>query len=217
LNHIEQDSLPEDTGYSMLSHESENQILRHGSGAIRHWFAIRVRSNFERVTVLHLRERGYEEFAPSHQTDRLWSDRRKRVDEFLFPGYVFCRFDVAQRLPVLTVPGVVGLVGFGKVPSPIPDVEIESIRSMVDSGFLVTPWPFMRRGQPVIIERGPLAGVEGILEQVKGKFRLVVSICLLQRSVSTEVDRNWVRPIRSLTSTEITAPAVSPDARSERG
>jgi transcriptional antiterminator NusG len=164
-------------------------------GETQPWFAVRVRSNHERVSAIHLRERGYEEFAPSYQTERRWSDRRKRIEQFLFPGYVFCRFDVEHRLPVLTAPGVVGLVGFGKIPCPVPDHEIEYVRSLIKSGLLVTPWPFLQVGQQVVIEHGPLTGVEGILQQVKGKFRLVVSINMLQRSVSTEIDRDWVRPI----------------------
>jgi transcription antitermination factor NusG len=159
------------------------------------WFALRVRSNYERVAQLHLRERGYEEFAPSYRQERTWSDRRKIVDQFLFPGYVFCRVDPSARLPVLTIPGVVSLVGCGKIPTPVPDQEIEHVRTMIQSGLLVTPWPFFHVGQGVLIERGPLAGVEGILQEVKGRFRLVVSIPLLQRSVSTEIDRDWVRPL----------------------
>src|SRR5215472_18217658 len=93
------------------------------------WYAVRVRSNYESLTVMHLRERGFEQLAPSYQTERQWSDRKKRVEQFLFPGYVFCRLAVENRLPVLTAPGVVGLVGFGKIPAPIPDQEIENIRS----------------------------------------------------------------------------------------
>lgn len=182
------------------------------------WFAIRVRSNCERLTALHLRERGYEEFAPSYQTQRQWSDRKKRLEQFLFPGYVFCRCDVEHRLPVLSAPGVVGLVGFGKIPSPIPDHEIQRIRSIVEAGLLVTPWPFLQFGQRVVIERGPLEGVEGILQHVKGKFRLVVSICLLQRSISTEVDRDWVRPIQELTSKIVSnQPAVRVAGRASQG
>jgi transcriptional antiterminator NusG len=161
------------------------------------WFAVRVRSNYERVSTLHLEERGYEEFAPSYKVERQWSDRKKEVEQFLFPGYVFCRLNPQQRLPVLTVPGVVGLVGCGKIPTPIPDQEIDRIRRMVQSGLLVTPWPFLELGQTVLIERGPLAGVEGILEEVKGKCRLVVSISLLRRSVGAEVDRHWVRPVKA--------------------
>lgn len=177
------------------------------------WFAVRVRSNCERITAIHLRDRGYEEFAPCYQTDRQWSDRKKSIDKFLFPGYVFSRFDVEHRLPVITAPGVVGLVSFGKIPCPIPDQEIENIRSMIQSGLPVTPWPFLELGQRVVIERGPLAGVEGILEQVKGRFRLVVAISLLQRSVSTEIDRDCVRPIRKLTSREIVGQQISAGIR----
>lgn len=160
------------------------------------WFALRVRSNQERTAALHLRSRGYEEFSPSYKVENEWSDRRKTVDQLLFPGYVFCRLDPQDRLPVLTVPGVVGLVGFGRGPSPIPDYELERVRTMVQSGLLVTPWPYLEAGQTVVLERGPLTGVEGIIEKVKGGLRLVVSISLLQRSVSTEVDRTWVRPVK---------------------
>jgi len=159
------------------------------------WFAVRVRSNHERLTAAHLRERGYEEFSPSWKIQRRWSDRTKEMDQFLFPGYVFCRLNPSHRLPVLTAPGVVDLVGFGKNPAPIPDHEIENVRQMVQSGLLVMPWPYLDLGHRVLIERGPLAGVEGILVEVKRKYRLVVSVQLLQRSVSAEVDRDWIRPL----------------------
>jgi transcription antitermination factor NusG len=163
----------------------------------RSWFAVRVRSNFERIALSHLRERGFEEFTPSYQAERHWSDRKKKIDQFLFPGYVFCRFNPQNRLPVLTTPGVVDLVGCGKVPVPIPEEEIERVRKMVQSGLLVSPWPYLELGQTVLIERGPLTGMEGILEEVKGKCRLVVSINLLKRSISAEVERSCVRPLSS--------------------
>jgi len=148
--------------------------------------------------VTHLRERGYEEFAPSHKAERHWSDRKKEIDQFLFPGYVFCRFNPHNRLPVLTAPGVVDVVGWGKIPAPIPDEEIERVRRMVQSGLLVSPWPYLELGQAVLIEHGPLAGMEGILAEVKGRCRLVVSINLLKRSISAEVERSCVRPVKSV-------------------
>jgi transcriptional antiterminator NusG len=163
-----------------------------------HWFAVRVRSNQERTAIAHLHERGYEQFAPSYKSERRWSDRKKEIELYLFPGYIFCRFDPGDRLAVLTAPGVVDLVGFGRTPEPVPDQEIERVRRMVESGLLVTPYPFLNVGQTVLIERGPLTGLEGILAEVKGQRRLVVSINLLQRSVSAEVDRHWVRPVRAL-------------------
>lgn len=161
------------------------------------WFAVRVRSNRERIVGLHLKERGYEEYSPTYSVEQQWSDRKKIIDRFLFPGYVFCRLDPSLRLPVLTVPGVVGLVGVGKTPMPIPTHEMERVRSLVQSGLLVTPWPYLKLGDLVLIERGPLAGLEGILQRVKGKYRIVVSINLLQRSVSAEIDRVWIRPLKS--------------------
>jgi len=160
------------------------------------WFALRVRSNYEKVASLHARERGYEEFSPSYTAERQWSDRKRTTERALFPGYVFCRLDPNNRLPILTIPGVVGLVGFGSRPTPIPDLEIEYVRTLVGSGLLVSPWPFLGPGQTVLIERGPLKGVEGVLQSVKGRLRLVVSINVLQRSVATEIDRSWVRPLK---------------------
>lgn len=180
----------------MIAQARSSEVETNFSPGMDPWFAVRVRSNHERIAAVHLEERGYQEFAPSILVERRWSDRKKEVEQFLFPGYVFCRFDPQQRLPILTAPGVVGVVGFGKIPTPIPEHEIERIRRMVQSGLLVTPWPFLELGQTVVIERGPLAGVEGILEEVKGKCRLIVSINLLQRSVAAEVDRHSVRPVR---------------------
>src|ERR1700722_15053729 len=164
------------------------------------WFALRLRSNYERTTVAHLRERGDQEFAPSYQVEKRWSDRTKQIEQFLFPGYIFCRFNPNDRLSILTAPGVVDVVGFGKLPERIPDAEIERVRRMVDSGLPVTPYPYVQVGQAVLIERGPLTGVEGILLEVKGKTRLVVSVELLRRSVSAEVDRNAIRPIQTLST-----------------
>lgn len=159
------------------------------------WFAVRVRSNREPSVSLHLRERGFEQFSPSYHVESQWTDRKKLTEKFLFPGYVFCRLNPHDRLPVLIVPGVVGLVGFGQIPAPIPDIEMERVRLMVRSGLPVAPWPYLQQGDRVLIERGPLAGLEGLLLRTKGKYRLVVSLNLLQRSVSAEVERGWIRPI----------------------
>ena len=176
---------------------SQIHLSEPGTATAFPWFALRVRSNYERVASVHLRDRGVEEFSPVYRTERQWSDRKKQIDLPLFPGYVFCRLNPDDRLPVLTIPGTVGLVGFGKGPSAIPDHEIEAVRRVTGSGLLVAPWPFLEVGQSVVIERGPLTGVEGILQEIKKTFRLVVSISMLQRSVSAEVDRTWIRPVSS--------------------
>jgi transcription antitermination factor NusG len=166
------------------------------------WFALRVKSNRERVTAMHLRSRGIEEFSPIFTAESQWSDRKKLIDRSVFPGYVFCRLNPEDKLPALTIPGVVTLVGFGNGPSAIPEHEIEAVRRAICSGVLVAPWPFLETGQRVLIEKGPLAGVEGILEEIRKSYRLIVSITLLQRSVAAEIDRSWIRPIGPARRTE---------------
>ncbi|MEO5925002.1 MAG: UpxY family transcription antiterminator [Bryobacteraceae bacterium] len=175
-------------------HISNGSAASTGSNALP-WYALRVRSNYERVAAAHLRHRGIEEFAPTFKAERQWSDRKKQVDQFLFTGYVFCRLDPNHRQLVATIPGAVGLVGFGNGPALIPAEEIEAVQRITGSGLLVAPWPFLRVGQRVVIERGPLTGVEGILQEIRKTFRLVVSVGLLQRSVSAELDRSWIRPL----------------------
>jgi transcription antitermination factor NusG len=143
-----------------------------------------------------LRGKGYEDFLPLYPSRRRWSDRIKELELPLFPGYLFCRFDVSDRLmPILTTPGVIGIVGAGKTPIPVGDEEIESIRAILRSGLAAQPCSFLGIGSRVYVERGPLAGVEGIVTSTDKVYRLVVSVDLLQRSVAVEIDRDWARPI----------------------
>lgn len=160
------------------------------------WYAIHVRSNFENATSDNLQGKGYNVFLPLYSERRRWSDRVKEASLPLFPGYLFCRFNVRDRLlPILTTPGVVAIVGPGKIPTPIDDREIAAIRSIVSSGFTVQPWPFLGVGSDVYIESGPLTGVEGVIASTDKGYRLIVSVNLLGRSVAVEVDRESVRPI----------------------
>jgi len=159
------------------------------------WFALRVKPRYERTTALALRGKGLEEFLPQHRVRRRWSDRVKEIEEPFFPGYVFCRFNPENRLPVLTTVGVVSVVGIGKIPAPVEDHEISALQSVVTSGFRTQTWPFLRVGQTVRIEAGPLTGIEGMLVAVKNSSRLVVSVTLLQRSVAVEIDHLWAYPI----------------------
>jgi transcription antitermination factor NusG len=159
------------------------------------WFALRIKSNFEKTSSQILQQKGYEAFLPTYRIRNRWSDRMKTIDRPLFPGYLFCRFDQQERLPILVTPGVVGVVGLGKTPIPVDQQEIEAIQALIRSGVPATPWPFVTVGQRLIIERGPLSGVEGILQEIKSSYRLIVSVNLLQRSVAAEVDASWIRPI----------------------
>jgi transcription antitermination factor NusG len=158
------------------------------------WFALRVRSNFEKPAAVALRGRGYEEFLPLYRAVRVWPTRIREVEVPLFPGYVFCRFNAADRLPILTTPGVVHIVGVGKTPAPIDNDELAAVRRILDSRLLAEPWPFVNVGERVLVAHGSLNGLEGIIVSLKKNCRLVVSVTLLQRSVAVEIDRSWIRP-----------------------
>jgi len=168
------------------------------AGDSRLWYAIRIQSKLEGLASATLRGKGYEEFLPLYRSRRRWSDRVKQLDLPLFPGYLFCRFDVHDRLlPILTTPGVISIIGAGKTPIAVSDQEIASVQAILRSGLPARPWPCLTVGSKVLLERGPLAGIEGIVLNVDKAFRLVVSVPLLQRSVAVEIERDWVRPIQN--------------------
>jgi len=162
------------------------------------WYALQVRPRFEKVIASTLLTKGYEGFLPLYRHRSRWSDRMKEVELPLFPGYLFCRFDINKRLPILVTPGVMHVVGIGKTPQPVEEDEIASLQSIVFSGLQAEPRSYLNIGERVRIEIGPLAGVEGVLVALKGANRLVVSVSLLQRSVSVEIDESWVVPIDPL-------------------
>ena len=179
------------------------------------WYAVRVRSNFETEVSLMLRGHGYEEFLPTCK--KKTRDESKSFDSPLFPGYLFCRLDITKRLPVLKMPGVVSFIGLGKVPVPVSTEEIDSVRAMARSKLAMSPWPYLEVGQKVLIGQGPLAGIEAILLENKGVYRVVVSIDLLRRSVIAEINASWITPVTSRpsvrhTSTLSRAYLYSPDA-----
>ena len=120
----------------------------------------------------------------------------QEVELPLLPGYVFCRFDPMNRMPILTTPGIVQIVGAGKSPQPVDDGEIESLIRAVEAGVYLQLWPFLQTGNKVMIEEGPLRSLEGILVSTKGVDQLILSVSLLQRSVAVTVDRRWVKPIQ---------------------
>lgn len=157
-----------------------------------HWYALRVKSRYEKAVGRFLESFGYVFFVPTYKARRLWSDRIKQLDAPLFPGYVFCRFDIHNRLPILMIPGVQHIVGGTAVPTPVDVAEICALQAAVESGAAREPWPFLQVGDRLRIEHGSFAGVEGILLQTKGRYRLVLSITLLQRSVAVDIDSAFV-------------------------
>jgi transcriptional antiterminator NusG len=160
------------------------------------WFAITVRHQHERSTERALRMRGWETLVPLYRTRRQWSDRVREIELPLFSGYVLCRFPLAERLRVMDTPGVAGIVEFGGCPAPLAEREMEEIRAVLRTRLPLSPWPYLKAGDRVRLERGPLRGIEGRLIRVKDSLRLVVGVELLQRSIAVEVDPDMVAPRR---------------------
>jgi transcription antitermination factor NusG len=162
---------------------------------MQRWFALQVRTRWESSTALLLSGKGYQTLLPTYKSKKRWNGRLREVNAPLFPGYVFCQFDAQKRLPILVTPGVLAVVGRGKVPLPVDDGEIATIQTVVSSGFHAEPWPFLELGQRVRIDTHALQGLEGILINFKGNQRIVVSVSLLRRSVALEIDRCCVSPV----------------------
>ena len=172
------------------------------------WFALQVRTRWESSTAVLLSGKGYKTLLPTYQAKKRWNGKVKQVSAPLFPGYVFCQFDAVKRLPILITPGVISVVGRGRVPFAVNDGEIAAIQTIVASGFQAEPWPYLEVGQKIRIEGDSLNGLEGILIQFKGNNRIVVSVSLLRRSVALEIDRDCVRPV-SPTKARVLNPVTS--------
>jgi transcription antitermination factor NusG len=166
------------------------------------WYALQVWVRKESLIAAQLEGQGFECFLPKYKSLREWSDRKKEVEQPLFPGYVFCRFDYAQRRPVVVTPGVLQVVGYGRTPLAVEDREIEAIQTAVASGVQSQPWPYLEVGEKVRIHTGKLSGLEGILINFKGHHRVVLSVTLLQRSVALEVDLGWIASLEKRTETK---------------
>ena len=162
------------------------------------WFALNAKLRYEDFVAKQLRSKGYEVLLPVYTSRRRWSDRVKQLELPLFPGYLFCRFDVMDRMPILTTPGMLQIVGFGRTPIPVDEAEIAAIQTALASNLDREPWPYSQIGQKVRVECGPMRGIEGTLVTIKGGHRLVLAVTILQRSVAVEVSSAWVTPTQGM-------------------
>jgi len=161
------------------------------------WYAAYTSANHEKRVAKQLGQRSVEHFLPMYQSARRWKDRQMTLSLPLFPGYVFVRVALRDRLQVLQVPGVARLVGFNGPPTPLADEEIESLRRALADGLRAEPHPYLKAGRRVRITTGLLSGHEGILKRWKGGLRVVLTIELIERSISVEVDSSSVTPVPS--------------------
>jgi len=159
------------------------------------WYAVKVRAGAEPRIALALEHKGFPIFLPTWTEPRPYSDRIKRVQSALFPGYLFSRLDTEHPLRLVTTPGVDCIVSMAGTPTPIDQSEIDAIIRVTQSGACLEPWPYLKTGDKVAIQFGALSGLEGVLVHSRSRDRLILSVHLLQRSLSVEIDRSWVRPL----------------------
>lgn len=160
----------------------------------RLWYAAYTNANHEKRVTQQLEQRSIEHLLPLYESVRRWKDRRVRLLVPLFPGYVFVRLALRDRLQVLQIPGVVYLVNFNGHPTPLPEEDIQAIQKCLGRGRQVEPHLYLQAGRRVRVKDGPLQGLEGIILRRKNKTRFVLSFELIMRSVAVEIDETDLVP-----------------------
>jgi transcription antitermination factor NusG len=156
-----------------------------------HWYALRTKSRHEKFVRDQLNKQGIEPLLPTIKRLSQWKDRKKEIEVPLFSGYCFVRFGKEGKLPVQKVVGVLEVVG-NKRPEPIPEEEIESLKTLMTSVLPYDPHPYLHEGMKVEVVRGPLQGAHGILLRKEKRHRLVIGVRLIQQAAAVEIDVNDV-------------------------
>jgi transcription antitermination factor NusG len=172
------------------------------------WFAVTVDPKLTQPTLVRLCQKGYDAFTPFQTVVRKWRDRTSESLVPAFPGYIFVRLDVRYRLPVLTTPGVRGLVGYGKQPAAICEEEIEAIRRVMASKLPAEASTFPQAGDVVRLAGGPLAGLTGVLVSKTKLNRVLIRVTLIQQALAVDVESDWVRPAANATDVDPVAKLV---------
>jgi len=152
------------------------------------WYALKIMPRHEKAVSRMLEAKGYECLLPLCRQTRRRSDRMAQVDVPVFPQYLISRFALTQRSDVYGTPGVIGAVGFGAGPEPLPPADVDSVSVMIASGLALLGVAGLPTGTQVRIVDGPLRGVVGAVVQHKSGMRVVVGFTLLHRAISVELD-----------------------------
>ncbi len=172
----------------LTSISSPTDVFESGSDVQRHWFAVFTKSHHEKRVGQFYQERQVEYFLPLYQTVHHWTNRRNVTLSLpLFPCYIFVHITRLERVRALDIPGVLSIVGSRQEPTPLLDLEIDSLRSELHLRRF-QPYPHLTTGARVRIKSGALAGMEGIVLRQKNSFRVVLTVNLIMQSVAVEVD-----------------------------
>ena len=173
------------------------------------WYAVQTSARHEKRVHQRFAERSVESFLPLYETVNRWKDRKVRVHLPLFPGYLFVHLDLADRLNVLQVAGVARFVNFGGAAIPVPAADIESLRAGLIGGLRVEPHPYLKVGRHARVKSGPLQGMIGILLRKKNLERVIISLDMIRRSISVEIDAAQLEPLTETQVARLHSQAVS--------
>jgi transcription antitermination factor NusG len=180
----------------MLDSLSNHQVQAH-----ERWYAVYVRSRHERCVATHFGSHSVEYFLPTYKELHKWKNGcRIQLELPLFPGYLFTRIYLSQKLSVLRCPGVIRFVEVNHEPSPVEDCEVENLRLGIQQ-YPTHPHPYITAGTTVRIRRGPFAGKVGIMVRHEGVLRVIISMDLLKRAVAVELDLADVDVLEEKTAT----------------
>ncbi len=161
-----------------------------------HWFALYTRSRHEKLVDRELGKKGFETFLPLRKITRHWSDRKMKIEEPLFKGYLFVRTPLLARFDILNTVGVANFVGQKSGnPVEVPEAELLVIRRFIEADIQIDPFPYLKEGQRVYIRSGVFKGTEGFIVRKDNHCRLVISLDLLMQSISIQIDQSCVEPL----------------------
>jgi transcription antitermination factor NusG len=159
------------------------------------WYAVYTKSRHEKVAEINLKNRGVMTFLPLREVVSRWKDRNKTINIPLFPSYVFVKIGFMDIHKVIYAKGVLKVVGCNGTPVPVPTEQVESIRTLIQSKLKYDPYPYLDRGREVLIKSGPLQGIIGKIMEKRSKHKIVLSIDLIKKAVSVEIDILDIEPL----------------------
>jgi transcription antitermination factor NusG len=185
------------SGVVLAAETIENGMFasaNQGRAVETNWYALYTCARHEKTVARQIEQRHISCFLPVYRSVRRWKDRRKELELALFPGYVFVRIALQDRLRVLQMASAVRFVSFNGHPVPLPMADVEALMNGLSRGVHAEPHPYLTAGRRVRVRFGPLTGAEGILLRRKDKFRVVLSLDLIMRAVAVEVDEADIEP-----------------------
>lgn len=194
------DAILNGTLISPLHYKSELSVMEYKGKSYdpdSRWYAIWTRSKQEKVVAAMLTALGIQHYLPLKSELHQWSDRMQRVELPLFNGYLFVSLSSLKndKLQILRIPGVGAFVGNQTGPLPIPDQQIQGIRQVLTAGVESSVQPSVKEGDWVRVIRGALTGVEGMLIRTDSTSRLLISIEMINQSLSVNVSRSDVEVV----------------------